>query len=375
MLSSIAGLPNLLLAAEKAAKGKRDKTSTAQFLVGLESELFRLHDELLRHTWRPGGYRTFKIYDPKERTISAAPFADRVVHHALCNVIEPVFEKTFIHDSYANRKGKGTHKAIERYQQFARRFPFVLKCDIRKFFPSLDHTVLKQELHRCLHDPGTRRLCDTILDGSNPQEEHIAYFPGDDLFAPYTRRRGLPIGNLTSQFWANVYLNRFDHFVKESLRVKGYIRYVDDFVLFADTKAQLHTWKSEVERFLAGLRLLLHPAKTRIYRVDDGVPFLGFRVWPYHRFVQKPKTRRYRRFLKGKIRKYLAGEILPDNLEAAINAWCGHIRFGQSRRAEKRVIRMLQEAGINVLQHPNGSWRVLETPRKPSQSHQKHTAP
>lgn len=362
MFTEIASLPNLLLAAQKAAKGKRDKPAVAHFLVRLEPELLRLHEVLITRNWQPGGYRSFKIYDPKERLISAAPFADRVVHHALCNIIEPIFERTFIHDSYANRKGKGTHRAIERYQHYARRYPFVLKCDIRKFFPSLDHEVLKQEIRWRLHDPDTRWLCDAILDGSNPQEEHIAYFPGDDLFTPFQRRRGLPIGNLTSQFWANVYLNRFDHFVKETLRVPGYIRYVDDFVLFAESKAQLGLWKTELERYLAGLRLLLHPHKTRIYRVADGVPFLGFRVWPYHRYVQKPKIRRHRRFMKGKIRKYLNGDIHPDKLEAAINAWCGHVQFGQSRRAVRRIIFMLRDAGINVLQHPNGSWRVLERP-------------
>lgn len=365
MFSHIASLSNLLDAAHQAAKGKHDKESVARFFVSLEPELMRLHHTLTDRTWQPGGYRTFKIYDPKERIISAAPFADRVVHHALCNAIEPVFERTFIYDSYANRRGKGTHRAIQRYQQFARRYPFVLKCDIRKFFPSLDHAVLKQEIARLIHDPGTRWLCDTIIDGSNPQEEHIVYFPGDDLFTPHQRRRGLPIGNLTSQFWANVYLNRFDHFIKETLRVKGYIRYVDDFVLFADSREQLQVWKAGMEHFLASLRLQLHPVKTRIYRVADGVPFLGFRVWPYYRYVQKPKTRRYKRFLKGKIKKYLAGKISPENLEAAINAWCGHIRFGQSRRLERSAIRLLWQAGINVLQHPDGAWRVLERPRNP----------
>ncbi len=359
LFSDLSGFENLLLAAKKAQKGKRFKPSVAPFLFRLEPELLRLQRELTAKTWKPGGYRTLIVRDPKERLISAAPFADRVVHHALCNIIEPIFDKIFIPDSYANRLGKGTHLAIERYQQYARRFPFVLKCDIRKFFPSLDHAVLKREIRRKIRCADTLWHCDTIIDASNPQEEHIVYFAEDDLFAPYQRRRGLPIGNLTSQFWANVYLNRFDHFVKETLRVQGYVRYVDDFVLFADSKEQLRDWKNEIARYLAGLRLILHPNKTHIYRTADGVPFLGFRVWPCYRVVKKDKVKRYRRFLKNKVRQMKKGGISPDDLEAALNSWRGHIGFGQSRRLEYQVFWDLRRWGVNVLKHPNGSWRVL----------------
>lgn len=243
MFDHICTFPNLLLAAYKAAKNKRSKASTAEFLFRQETELLALQHALIAKTWKSGGYRTFRIHDPKERIISAAPFRDRVVHHALCNIIEPIFECGFIFDTYANRTGKGTHRAIERFQQYARKYPFVLKCDIRKFFPSLDHQVLKQEIRRRIWCPGTLWLIDAIIDSSNPQEPVPPhFFPSDDI-APLPfgggagggaeRRRGLPIGNLTSQFWANVYLDRFDHFVKETLRVPGYIRYVDDFVLFA----------------------------------------------------------------------------------------------------------------------------------------------
>ncbi|MFN0214046.1 MAG: reverse transcriptase domain-containing protein [Saprospiraceae bacterium] len=359
---SICAFSNLLLAASKAQKGKKSKPDVQSFLFSREPELLRLQRELSSKTWKPGGYRSFIVRDPKERLISAAPFADRVVHHALCNVIEPIFDKIFIADTFANRLGKGTHLAIERYQQYARRYPFVLKCDIRKFFPSLDHLVLKQEIRRKIKCPDTLWLCDTILDGSNPQEEHTVYFPGDDLFAPFARKRGLPIGNLTSQFWANVYLNRFDHFVKEVLHVPGYIRYVDDFVLFGQSRDQLWQWKAEIEQYLARLRLLLHPDKTQVYHCDDGVPFLGFRVWPSHRVVKKDKVKRYRRFLKKNVRRMKAGKITPSQLEAALNSWRGHIRFGQSKRLEYQVFWDLKHWGVNVLKHPNGSWRVLERP-------------
>lgn len=364
LFPNIIHFDNLFAAVRKAEKGKRYKRTVAPFLFLLEPEIQRLQEDLTTKTYRPGGYRTFIVMDPKERRISAAPFRDRVVHHALCNIIEPIFEKTFIRDSLANQKEKGSHLGIERFQQFARRFPFVLKCDIRKFFPSLDHEILKQEIRRKIACPDTLWLCDLIIDHSNPQEEHITYFPGDDLFTPLKRRRGLPIGNLTSQFWANIYLNRFDHFVKETLGVEGYIRYVDDFVLFAHSKEQLWVWKAAIEQYLAVLRLLLHPKKTQIYRVADGVPFLGFRVWPYHRVVQKAKVKRYRRFLKKKVRQFYKGELHPDRLENAINSWLGHIRFGRSQRLEAQVLHDLQRWGVNVVKHPNGSWRVLERPRK-----------
>jgi len=351
---------DLLIALQKAVKGKRQKASVIPFLFNQEKELIQLCSELQTQAWRPGGYRTFKIYDPKERNISAAPFRDRVVHHYLCLLIEPIFEKTFIHDSYANRIGKGTHKAINRFQYFARRYPFVLKCDIKKFFPSLDHEILKREIRWRVKDAHALWLCDTIIDGSNPQEEVMGYFQGDDLFSPIERKRGLPIGNLTSQFWANVYMNRFDHFVKEVLQVKGYIRYVDDFVLFANTKMEIHEYQKAITHYLDGIRLQLHPRKTQLYRVQDGVPFLGFRVFPYYRYVLKEKTKRYKRFLKKKIKYYQAGKITPAELENAINAWLGHIRFGQSQRLEYQVFWILRNAGINVHRHPNGAWKILE---------------
>ena len=356
-------ISNLLLALQKAKKGKNKTDRMYQFIFNYEKELLRLHRELKNQTWQPGGYRTFKIYDPKERHISAAPFRDRVVHHALCNIIEPIFEKTFIYDSYANRIGKGTHRAIERYQKFACQFPFVLKCDIKKFFPSLDHAILKREIRWRLSEEHLLWLCDAIIDGSNEQESITQYFEGDDLFTPYERKRGLPIGNLTSQFWANVYMNRFDHFVKEQLRVKGYIRYVDDFVLFADSKEQARAYHHAIDKYLDGLRLKLHPRKTQNYRTADGVPFLGFTVFPTHRYVLKAKAKRYKRFLKKKIKHYHAGNTTPDELENALNAWLGHVRFGQSERLEYQVFWTLRRAGINVVKHPEGAWKVLELPK------------
>jgi retron-type reverse transcriptase len=357
--NQIVAFDNLLLAVKKASKGKKYKKSVTEFWFQQERELLRLQKELSEGSWKPGEYQTFMVYDPKERMISAAPFRDRVVHHALCNVIEPIFERTFIASSYANRKGKGTHRAIEEYQEYARQFPFVLKCDVRKFFPSLDHEILKQEIARKIYCRFTQRLCHAIIDGSNPQTPVHDYFPGDDLFTPHVRRRGLPIGNLTSQFWANVYLNRFDHFVKEQLKVPGYIRYVDDFVLFGESAAQLRGWKQEIERYLGDLRLSLHPNKTHIHRTVCGVPFLGFRTFPYRRVCLKAKVHRTRRHIRVNVGQLKRRKISPDRMESSLNSWLGHVRFGQSRRLEYNTYWELKHQDVNVFKHPKGSWRIL----------------
>ena len=164
-------------------------------------------------------------------------------------MIEPIWERRFIHDSYANRVGKGTHRALDRCQAFARRYPYVLQSDIRQFFPSIDHALLHTEFSRLIRDEDVLWLCDQILAsgaGALPENREPAYFPGDDLFAPL-RPRGLPIGNLTSQFWANVFLNSFDHFVRRNLGCKAYVRYVDDMLFFADDKRTLWGWKQPSE--------------------------------------------------------------------------------------------------------------------------------
>lgn len=360
LFGQVTSFDNLWLAAQHARKGKRFQSNVSRFDFQLEANLFGLRKELQDRSYHPGPYRSFLIHEPKQRMISAAPYRDRVVHHALMNVTAPLFERSFIYDSYANRTGKGSHAAILRYQHYARRYRYVLKCDIRKFFPSIDHEILKQILGQKIHCSDTRWLSDLILDNSNPQEAHIVYFPGDDLFTPSQRRRGLPIGNLSSQWWGNIYLNGLDHFLKETLRVPGYIRFVDDFVLFGADREVLRKWKTEIDEYLAGLRLILHPHKTQVYSVEKGVPFLGFKVYPHYRTVLKPSTRRYRRFLRQKLSRLRTGGLSPEQLESGLNSWLGHIRWGQSQRLEHQIFSYIREQGVNLVQHPSGSWRVLE---------------
>ena len=227
LFDRVAAFDALCAAALRAAAGKRRAPGPAAFLTNLEPEVLRLERELRAGTWRPGGYVSFEVRDPKRRLISAAPFRDRVVHHALHAVIAPLFERGFIDHTYANRVGKGTHRAVARYERLRDRHRWVLRGDVYRYFPAIDHEVLKADLRRRIACRRTLAVLDRIVDASNPQEPVHLYYPGDDLFTPYERRRGLPIGNLTSQLFANVYLDRFDHFVTEVLRAP-YVRYVDD---------------------------------------------------------------------------------------------------------------------------------------------------
>ena len=271
---------NLYGAVHDAARGKRSRPDVAAFLLDLEREVPRLRRALIEASYRPGGYRTFTVREPKQRVISAAAFRDRVVHHALTRVLEPVFERRFTADSFACRRGFGTHRALDRAKRACRTYPFVLKLDIRKYFAAIDHEILMGLLARVVKCKPTLRLASVIIEGSNPQEATDWFFPGDDLFAPSGRRRGLPLGNQTSQFFANVDLNPLDHHVRRVLRPGEYIRYVDDFLLFDRDKDRLREMKAAIVLFLQNLRLLIHGGKSRVYRSSEGVTFLGFRLFP-----------------------------------------------------------------------------------------------
>jgi retron-type reverse transcriptase len=305
--NKIISFENLCHAARNAKRGKRYQENVLAFNYNLEDELFKLRDELEEKSYQPGDYRTFRIYEPKPRMISAAPYRDRVVHHALCNVIAPIFEKTFIRDSYANRLGFGTHRALRRFTEFARSSKYILQCDIRKYFPSIDHEILKEIIRRKIKCKDTLWLIDRIIDNSNEQEPHIVYFSGDDIFTPHERRRGLPIGNLTSQFFANIYLNGFDHFVKEKLKAKKYLRYVDDFALFSDDRMFSADSRLAIEEYLETLRLKIHPVKSQLFETNRGATFVGFRVLPDRIRVRAENLQRARKRLKQKQEDYKNG--------------------------------------------------------------------
>lgn len=335
----ITDFQNLLAAARKAQKGKRYRESILVFNFDLEHNLLRLQDELRGGTYEPGPYKDFIVADSKKRLISAAPYRDRVVHHAVMGVIEPLLDSGFVFDTYACRRGKGTHAALARFREFFKRYKYVLKCDIRKYFQSMDHALLMEKLERRIADRDALRLLGKIVASRDFNAvAPIIYYPGDDLLTPAVRRRGIPVGNLTSQFFANVYLDGFDHWLKEDLRVGAYLRYVDDFCVFGDDKARLNGILAAMKEYLADLRLSLHPGKSRIYTAKEGVEFLGFRHLPGRTRVRKENTRRFKARMRRLQAGYAAREIPLERVRASITSWIAHASYADSYNLRRRII-------------------------------------
>ncbi|WP_341531171.1 RNA-directed DNA polymerase [Nostoc sp. UHCC 0302] len=339
--NQITDFANLLQAAKQAQQGKRFRENILAFNYKLEQELIQLQTELKLKTYCPGQYKTFEIKEPKPRLISAAPYRDRVIHHALCNVIVPIFERTFISDSYANRVGFGSHRALHRFTEFARSHTHVLQCDIQKYFPSIDHTILKNLLRRKIKCLDTLWLIDTIIDGSNQQEPVLNYFPDDNLLTPLERRRGLPIGNLTSQFFANIYLNSLDHFVKEQLKVGKYLRYVDDFALFSNDHQFLQTARLAIEEYLITLRLKIHPIKSQLFETRHGANFVGFRVLPDCIRIRTENLRRSRRKLRQMQADYAQGKLEFEQVCHSLQSWCAHLDHGDTWQLRQKIFSSL----------------------------------
>lgn len=330
---------NLLTAYHHAARGKRSLDSAARFEHQLADHLLALQDDLRQRRYRPGPYVHFTIHAPKQRLISAAPFRDRVVHHALCQVIEPSFERLFIADSYANRVGKGTHRAIDRLQQWARRYRYVLRLDVVQHFPSIDHAILVDTLARTIRDADIIWLVQAILaSGAGVLNDAytMRWFPGDDLFAAL-RPRGLPIGNLTSQFWSNCYLNPFDHFVTRELHCPAYLRYVDDMALFSDSKCTLWRWQQAIAVRLARLRLALHP-QAQVTPVQHGIPWLGFVVYPTHRRVKARQVRHVQQRLQARWQDYCTGGKTLAGFRASVQGWINHVRYADTWGLRRAVL-------------------------------------
>ena len=360
----IANFQALIKAAQKAVLGKRNKPGAAKFMANLEKECLALEHELQTGSYQPGRYKIIHIKSPKERMVSAAPFRDRVVHHALCQVIDPLIEPSFIYDSYANRKNKGTHKAIMRYEKYRDRYQYVLRCDLYRYFPSIDHEILKRDFRKFIACSQSLGLMDLIVDHSNPQERVNLYFAGDDLFSPYVRRRGLPIGNLTSQFFANLYLNGMDHFIKEVLKAKGYVRYVDDFALFSDSISQLEAWENKIADYLMGRRLKLHPRKVWIAKTNQPTQFLGYELYQGYRRLPEDNIRRFRGRFRSMQDKVKAGSLSLQELHCAVKAWEGHAGFANTWRLRHSIFKnSLLQSVIEACPSPcdkhvlrGGSW-------------------
>jgi retron-type reverse transcriptase len=306
-----------------------------------ERNLHALRAELRAKTYRPGGYYSFVICEPKRRLISAAPYRDRVVHHALCNVIEPIFNRGFIHGCYANRLGKGTHKALGHFVRLARRFQYCLRADVEKYFPTVDHAILKETIRRRIKCQDTLWLIDAILDNSNEQEAPMQWFPGDDLVSPAERRRGLPIGNLTSQLWANVYLDDMDQAMAKRFGGRRLLRYVDDMALFSDSAQELEEARAMMAGELERVRQRLHPAKTQIVATRQGVHFLGFLILPDRIRVRQENLRRARRRLRWMQEEYREGRMGRDEVSQSVRSWIAHLEFGDTWKLREQVFSQL----------------------------------
>lgn len=339
LIGRICAFDNLLASAKAALCGKRGKPGPAAFQAELEKHILDLEERLRDGRWFPGPYRSFEVREPKVRMISAASFADRVVHHAVCRVVAPIFERGFIADSYANRIGKGTHRAVNRYEHYRDRHRFVLRCDVFRYFPAIDHAILKADLRRRIVCEPTLEILDRIIDGANPQEPVNLLFSGDDLFSPLCRRRGLPIGNLTSQFFANVYLDGLDHFVKEALRAP-YLRYVDDFALFHNDCDVLEDWRLSIVRYLEGRRLVLHPRKTVIMATEMPVRFLGYELrrggW---RRLPAENVDRFAGRLRALRQRYQAGTADLPEARRRISSWIAHAAHAHTWRLRYTLFR------------------------------------
>lgn len=322
----MASWDNLFLAAAKARRGKGRRPDVEAWWLRRETELAALREELLGGTWQPGPYRVFTIHEPKRREIAAAPFRDRVLHHALCNLLGPVLERRFLARSFSCQVGKGTTAARECCRQMVDRHRWVLKCDVRKFFPSVDQALVRERLAGWIACPGVLTVVDRLLASFRTGPElPPMWFAGDDLLAA-VRPRGLPIGNLTSQLWGNFYLDPLDHWVTEAEGHGAYLRYTDDFLLFGDDRARLWELREGLVARLAEVRLRLAEPKSRLLATREGVPFCGFRFLPGRRPQVLGATKR--RFV-GRWRR-LAGQRRCRALSALVSGWYQFSREGDT---------------------------------------------
>ncbi|MFH1473222.1 MAG: reverse transcriptase/maturase family protein [bacterium] len=297
----IISVENILLVWEKFLKGKRNKKDVADFQTNLSDNIVNLHRDLKSKTYTHGLYSAFNISDPKPRNIHKATVRDRVLHHLIYHSLNRYFDDLFIYDSYSCRAGKGTHRAIKRFRNFAQKVSknhicscFVLKCDIRKFFANIDHKVLMKILERHIVDPDINWLINQVVSSfyTNTPNTHISY--------GLNEKKGLPLGNLTSQLLVNVYMHEFDMYIKQELRVKYYIRYADDFVILSEDRKYLENILQKFEKFLnEKLQLTLHENKVYIKTYSSGVDFLGWVNFPYHKQIRTTTKRKVIKNMKG----------------------------------------------------------------------------
>ncbi len=327
---------NLISAFKKARKGKRKKNYVINFQSNFYKNIKLLQKDLIDKTYYPSRLKKFIIRDPKTRTIHASIFRDRIVHHAIINLLKPIYEKRFIYDSFAGRKSKGTHVAVERFEYFINKVssngrkikkPFtnnsikgyVFKADIKHCFNTIDHEVLINILRKRIKDEDFIELIKIVLDNFET-----------------SNGKGLPLGNYTSQFFTGVYLNNLDYFIKHRLGVKYYIRYVDDFVILHKEKKVLLELRKKIEKYLKNLRLELHPDKSEIHTLRNGITFLGYRIFYHYKLLRKRNIKYFLRRFEEKINLYNSGLIEKKNLESFLQGWNGYSKFANSHNFNKK---------------------------------------
>ena len=315
IFNNIISVENLLISWQEFLRGKRKRKDVAEYSLHFMDNILALHRDLSEKTYRHGFYHAFKINDPKPRDINKANVRDRLVHYAIYRILYPYFDRKFIFDSYSCRIGKGTHKAINRFRSFGYKVSknntetcYVLKCDIRKFFASIDHKILKNILTKYIGDPDVLWLLNKVI-GSFKTTGKI------DV--------GLPLGNLTSQLLVNIYMNEFDHFIKRELKVKYYIRYADDFVIFSRDKKYLENLILRISEFLEiNLKLLLHSDKVFIKTLNSGVDFLGWVHFSNHRVL---RTMTKKRMLR---------KIQENPKPKTLNSYIGLMKHGNTHKIQ-----------------------------------------
>jgi len=339
---------NLYEAYREARRGKTKKGDVKEFEKDLRDNLMALHRELKEQSYKPRQLIIFILRDPKTRRISKSDFRDRVVHHALVQVIEEIFQKIFIHDSCANQRSKGNLLGIKRLHRFMNKISkngkingwfnnnqvrgYYLKADIKHYFQEVDHEILINIIKRKITDEKVIWLVGQILS-NNP------FGWGGERRSEC--RKGMPLGNLTSQFFANIYLNELDYFVKHRLKAKYYIRYVDDFIILHKSREQLIKWKQEINKFLNDkLRLTLHPDKSFIKSVSAGIGFVGFRNFYHYRLLRKRNIRK----MHVKVRKYKEDEISYDKIMESFQGWNAYAKWADSFGVRREILKKIYQS-------------------------------
>lgn len=353
-------LPNcnytcLYNAYRKAAKGKRYRGDVLQFTDNLEGNLLALLDDLKNHTYTVGAYREFYVYEPKKRLIMALPFRDRVAQWWVYSLLYPIFDKTFIEDSYACRRGKGQKAAADRLQDMIKQTEvlggkwYYLKLDIAKYFYRIYHDKLMEILERKIKDPDMLELLNVIVkgDGTNAFGLSICDNVED---AERLTDRGMPIGNLTSQLLANVYLNELDQFCKKVLGTKFYIRYMDDVIILSQSKEELHEIKERISKFLDEELQLALNKKTCIRPVSMGIQFVGLHIWSTHRTVRKSTSLRIKRRLKAAAKQYVAGNLTYERYNSTLQSYMGMMNHNDCYRFKMQLLEdvetIINESGV-----------------------------